>query len=482
MRDARRCLGVLTLSTGMVIMILTFSISTAPAQEDEYLLHLPLVRKPLPDYWARVYGGRYLSVDFKTVEALADGGLVLAGQDGFERWLVRLRVDGTIVWQKVVIDLTPYRNFNHLIGLSPVDEGGVILASTIDRYVSQGDRWYKDVAVLETDASGEILWQNGYVANQFGDYLGIRPTTGGYFLAANSRALTTRGEQDGPWLLKIGESGAILWQRNYLDGRYAGEIMAVDTTSDGGLLLAGLNDRSGGAWVFKVDERGSVVWQKAFVAPAGGWTCAPSWIEQTADQGAIVAGANDQSAQAGGCLMKLTASGDLSWAKGYNLNEEEGFHSVGQTADGDYIVSGEVRPDPNDSQTDAWLLRLNGDGEVLWSRRFGGDGDDSAYTADRLDDGYLVVGRTGSASDIYIGGLVLKVDGDGNIGNCDLIHPAPATVTSLSLVVSDTSAQAVTTAVMVDDPRLSTIDELAVMAQLCPADPAAIAAPSECGP
>jgi hypothetical protein len=432
-----------------------------------------MIGKPLPAYWARAYGpvvypGTW--TNFSAVQELPDGGLLLAGQHEFDRWLVRVAADGNIVWQKILQELGPHTNPSYPVGLSAADGGGVVLASIIEEYDYARERWDWDVVVLEVDDSGQLLWQKRYLTGQSSEYVGIGATDDGYFVV----------EQNVPQVLKIDKGGAIVWQRSYRDEGFYNQITAMAVTSDGGLLLAGLNGRSSGLWVLKIDGGGGLVWQKAFIEPEGAWDCEPSWIEETADQGIIVSGTSYEPQEPGGCLVSLTTGGDLDWARGYALTIGDSFDSVRETADGGYVVGGKVRPDPGNYRSDALLLRLDGSGDVLWAKQYGGSGEDSAYAVSPTDSGFLLVGRTNSASSFELGGLVLRVDGSGDIGGCDLVHARTVTTTDHSLVASDTMAQASTTSVTVEDADLVTMDSQAVMVQLCPSDLATM--PGGCDP
>jgi hypothetical protein len=59
------------------------------------------------------------------------------------------------------------------------------------------------------------------------------------------------------WILKLAADGAVVWQKSYNDA-----LDWIDTTGDGGLLIAGASD--GGALAAKLDSAGTILWQKIF--------------------------------------------------------------------------------------------------------------------------------------------------------------------------------------------------------------------------
>jgi hypothetical protein len=75
-----------------------------------------------------------------------------------------------------------------------------------------------------------------------------------------------------------------------------------------------------------------------------------------------------------------------------------------------------------------------------WARTYGGDSMDAALSAQQTSDGgYIVAGRTGSFGgyDMWI----LKLDGNGNINNCDIF--STDTMTLESTMISGANSNAI---------------------------------------
>ena len=87
--------------------------------------------------------------------------------------------------------------------------------------------------------------------------------------------------------------------------------------------------------------------------------------------------------------------------------------SIDRTLDGGYIIAGDTRSFGAGGQ-DLYLVKTDDVGTELWSRTFGGSGDDSAREVHALaDGGFIIVGHTNSMAsggeDIYL----VRTDGDG---------------------------------------------------------------------
>ncbi|HYV90528.1 MAG TPA: hypothetical protein VE978_02050 [Chitinophagales bacterium] len=112
--------------------------------------------------------------------------------------------------------------------------------------------------------------------------------------------------------------------------------------------------------------------------------------QPTVDGGAILAG---MSASYGGSddiyLVKTDGDGTLQWAKIYGGNDNDFSECVQQTSDGGYIVGGDSY-NPNLYTIDAYLIRMDSDGNLVWYRKFGGSGDDYIYSVKQTNDGGFI--------------------------------------------------------------------------------------------
>lgn len=138
-------------------------------------------------------------------------------------------------------------------------------------------------------------------------------------------------------------------------------------------------------------------------------------VEQTVDGGFIIAGWT-RSFGAGGSdmyLIKVDAAGNLVWEKTYGGTDDETGWSTVQTADGGYVIAGHTYSFGS-GNADMYLVRTDTLGDTLWTRTFGGHGDDYSYTLCRTSDyGFILAGKSssfGQGDEMYI----VKTDSLGN--------------------------------------------------------------------
>lgn len=207
-----------------------------------------------------------------------------------------------------------------------------------------------------------------------------------------------------------------LWTKTY-GGTSNDKGYSVQLTSDGGYIIAGCTGSFGvGAYdvyLLKTDEYGDTMWTRTF----GGISSEiGNSVQQTTDGGYIIAGWTNSwgIGEKDIYLIKTNENGNILWQKTYGgANDEEG-HSVQQTSDGGYIVTGYTQSF-GAGGTDVYLIKTNSNGDTIWTRTFGGSDNDQGRSVQQTSDGgYIVVGwRWVSSSqdeDVYL----IKTDANGN--------------------------------------------------------------------
>jgi predicted secreted protein len=206
------------------------------------------------------------------------------------------------------------------------------------------------------------------------------------------------------------------WARTY-GGGGADNASSIQQTTDSGFVVAG-NTQSFGAgsydfWVLKLNASGNVQWQKTY----GGATTTEiaNSIQQTTDGGFAVAGRTFPSPAGGNdfWVLKLDASGNVQWQKTYGDALSEIANSIRQTTDGGFVVAG-YTDSFGAGLSDFWVLKLDASGNVTWQKTYGGaSGENADSIQQTADGGFVVAGTTqsfGASGDFW----VLKLDASGN--------------------------------------------------------------------
>lgn len=120
-------------------------------------------------------------------------------------------------------------------------------------------------------------------------------------------------------------------------------------------------------------------------------------VQQTSDGGYIMTGflTSTQTWSYNVYLVKTDSLGNELWSVDYGGNDDDIGYSVCETSDGGYIASGSTMSF-GVGWREAFLLRLNADGDTLWTKSYGWtNAQNTAYTVrETLDGGFLLVGST----------------------------------------------------------------------------------------
>jgi uncharacterized repeat protein (TIGR01451 family) len=286
--------------------------------------------------WKKCYGGSGFDSG-QSIIMTNDGGYMATGftqsNDGdvsgnhgaADLWLLKLDVNGNIVWQKC-LGGTGYEG-------GATGSGGSFAGFELKliSIIQTTDKGYF-IGTSSSSNDGDLTFHNGAVANTNPDY----------------------------WAVKTDSTGAIQWQKtlggSVLDIAYSGF-----QTADGGYIIAGESASNDGdvsgnhsakedAWIVKFDAVGNVSWKK--ILGGTGFDRAIS-ISATSDggyflggetrspNGGDVAGNHSGFATSGDAwLVKLDVNGMLQWQKCIGGSSRDIATSCFQAADGGYMIAG----------------------------------------------------------------------------------------------------------------------------------------------
>ncbi|MDQ3019758.1 MAG: T9SS type A sorting domain-containing protein [Bacteroidota bacterium] len=135
-------------------------------------------------------------------------------------------------------------------------------------------------------------------------------------------------------------------------------------------------------------------------------------VHQTKDEGFVAVGTSRVGGYGKIILIKFNKYGDTIWNKYFDLNVNAVYRGLwlDKTFDGGFIISGSGEG----PGTDAYLIKTDSSGNILWYRTFGGlDLDQSKCVRQLPDNGFILLVRTfsfNSTADI----LLIRTDSSGN--------------------------------------------------------------------
>ncbi len=246
----------------------------------------------------------------------------------------------------------------------------------------------------------------------------ISPTSDGGYIMAGYNSINNCDYV----VIKLDSEGNVLWAKTY-GGSLQEAYPYIVPTNDGGYIVAGSTTSFGAGradfLAIKLDSEGNVLWAKTY---GGTEYEEPKSISFTDDGGCIIAGVTESFKIDGenedALVIKLNSNGDVMWTKVYGKYPEIHAFSIYSTSDGGYIVAGSYTVSYSNPLDVFLVLKLDPNGNIIWAKTFGGEKWYSlAYsTFPTSDGGYIVAGLTDSFNNKEgYALLVIKLDSSGNV-------------------------------------------------------------------
>ena len=168
--------------------------------------------------------------------------------------------------------------------------------------------------------------------------------------------------------------------------------------------------------IVKFSIKGKKLWRKDYLI----WDSAfANAIAQTGNRNLYICGdviKNREDYNRDILLVKANSNGDTLWTKTYGGTKDENGLNIITTSDGNLLIAGKTESFGADSYGDIYLLKLNQDGDTLWTRHYSDPGQQFPASLTEMCDGsYLVTGNyMGKEAFKTNENYLLKVDTNGN--------------------------------------------------------------------
>jgi len=364
--------------------------------------------------WPRTYGGSADDVG-RSVDVCTDGGYIIAGYTSSygigtpDIYLVKTDSLGNEQWNKTLGG----NSYDSGHSVQQTTDGGYIIAGST---TSGSPAWDWQIYFAKLFADGRTEWEKllGGYESEDAAYSVQQTRDGGYILVGY-----TLGNEEDLRLIKRHADGSDHWW--YLKGFNDSDERgwSVQQTSDDGYIMVGSTNQYGDdvdVWLVKAAADGGTQWHKPiFLGSGQGYECGYS-VQQTSDGGYIIAGSTNSAGTAGGYdvyLIKTDGDGNRVWQRTFGGQYDDKGRSVEQMLDGGYIVAGCTKS-LGAGGYDVYLIKTDAGGDTVWTRTFGGTGDDVGYSVERDGQNCIIAGYTTSAAngkDAYL----IKIDANGNV-------------------------------------------------------------------
>jgi len=231
------------------------------------------------------YGGAGADYPYSIID-VSDGGYLVVGSSaspngdvggnygGADYWVVKLNVDGGIVWE------ANYGGSQNDVARSAfeTDEGDFVIlgytaSSDVDVSENNGEN---DYWLIKIDATGDLIWEKSFGGSDDDFGIAMIPSAdGGIITTGNTSSndgdiAENNGDRD-VWITKHSSNGDLIWERTF-GGSEADAGLALVENEAGNIVVTGNtgstdgdvigNHGSADAWTLMLDDEGDLIWQR----------------------------------------------------------------------------------------------------------------------------------------------------------------------------------------------------------------------------
>ncbi len=304
-------------------------------------------------------------------------------------------------------------------------DGGYLIAgySNSNNWDISKNNGDKDIVLLKINSKGQIEWDKTFGGSKIDIASKIINTLdGGYILAGSTTSndkdvLGNHGNSDA-WILKLNSEGNIEWKKCY-GGSLDDKANDIIQSKDGGYIFVGQTNSIDGdiienfgdydTWTVKISQNGDIKWQQVI----GGYGTESAYsVLETFDNNIVIAGVtksnnlttNGNYGMDDVLVIKMNPMGNVIWKNNYGGSNLDNARSIIETQDKNYIFTGQTYSfdydvSGNKGYYDAWLVKIDSNGEIDWQKCLGGIYEDAGLSIKASQNGNLVLAGNSRSKD-----------------------------------------------------------------------------------
>jgi hypothetical protein len=269
-------------------------------------------------------------------------------------------------------------------------DGGFLVAGSITPFST-------DVLLMDIDPNGNLIWEKHLLPGL------IRSIT--YSDSINYLLAGITNNNEDILIVKVNSEGDTLWTKtiNKPTEEYATKII---NTYDGGYAITGwLRKNNLDFYLIKIDSNYDTLWTKSY----GEYDTDLSYdIRELPDNGFILAGTTSGRSElnyhSSAYVVRTDSIGNTKWSKSYSINGIADCNGIVALSNGDFVLAGSTLNKQKNS-SELFLLKINQEGDSILVK-----------TYENIPNGISAIQKTFDDNLVITGGSeILKLDGDGNI-------------------------------------------------------------------
>ena len=247
--------------------------------------------------WKKSYNmGSFTS--FSTVQQTSDGGYIICGSEYSSEtaFLIKTDASGNELWQK---SFSNKKEFNHI---ELTTDGGFVICGVDNSNPTK----QTDIFIAKTDNTGDTLWTKT-LGNNYDNTARAIKQDGNDFVIAGYNTNTASGASG--FVISVDSIGDENWSKDYLSDNIQA-LDFIELTSDNEYILIGRESfgNNSDCYLLKVSSNnGDVLWKSTF--SEGNYNLLNE-VQQTNDNGYIIAGYSLKNGNGNGLIIKTDQNGN----------------------------------------------------------------------------------------------------------------------------------------------------------------------------
>jgi len=293
------------------------------------------------------------------------------------------------------------------------DNGAIAVGRTTAAGAGAKNFW-----IVDFDQKGDVSWQKSWGGSQNDEAVAVVAVADGFVVAGKAEAEEKIGGATGIWsLVKFSPDGNLIWTRWYGTNWGSGpsdQTPRAASSVAGGFALAGEMQVSGHGndmALMRTDNQGGQQWMRTY--GGSGYENARGLLPLS--DGYLLVGETD-SKGAGlgdGWVVRTDPSGTEMWNRTYGYSGHEWFMGAA-AAKGGYVLAGATYS-IGSGLADVWLVRTDEVGVPLWERTYGGSAKDHSFAILGVGDTFALSAQSESYGAGGYDAWLILLDGNGNL-------------------------------------------------------------------
>ena len=333
-------------------------------------------------------------------------------------FLVCLNDSGNIKWSKSINIGEDDIGFQ----ISKLTNNTLLITGETHDYISPSDY---DIMLICLDLSGNILWKKNWGTIN-SELYGNSLESSGNIYSTGLAFLSSSMDTSGLKLTKTDMNGNILWDNRYLSG-YSLVGYNMQEIDANRLLISGAINLASTSYddvlLMEIDSSGNIIWAKSYGGTNGE---SYGYITKTNDNSIIIAvttlSFDTSSANGDILLIKTDSLGNEVWSKKYGDSGYEQVKGIARDTSGNYIIWGSSTSYYPSFQGTGLVFKIDDNGDLLWSRLYGGTNLEILFDLKQLHEQLLICGQIRSPlPPSNRDGYLIKTDWFGESGCNDTV-------------------------------------------------------------